>query len=69
METSQTERRLTIPEDVYNALQRYSSEEKKRMKNPAIAELITPLSLAQHILRNEVQKRGYYKGVVRRTKV
>jgi len=69
METSQTDRRLTIPEDVYSALQRYSTEEKKRMKNPLIADLITPLSLAQHILLNEVQKRGYYEGKVRRTKV
>lgn len=61
MSVPQDQRRLTISEETYLALVEYAKVEKKRMDNPLIAEMITPLSLAQHILQNEVQKRGYYK--------
>jgi hypothetical protein len=59
---SQEERRITIPEDVMEALDRYAAEEKKNVKNPIIKEMITGKSTAQHILLNEVQKRGFYEG-------
>ena len=51
---------LEIPAATKAALERYADVERRRQKNPAIAELITWRSLAQHILRNEVEKRGYY---------
>jgi hypothetical protein len=59
---------LSIPGDIKEALERYAAKEKKRMgrKNPVIADMITWKSLAQHILRNEVQKRGYYAGKVKK---
>lgn len=60
---TQDERRLTIPEDVMVALNKYAAVERKRQKNPMIAELITGKSIAQHILKNEVQKRGHYEPV------
>lgn len=53
--------RIQVPDDVRAALKRYAEAEKKRQKNPVIAELITWRSIAQHILRNEVQKRGHYQ--------
>jgi len=54
--------RIHVPEDVRTALDKYANAEKKRMKNPLIADMITWRSLANHILLNEVQKRGYYVG-------
>lgn len=64
MSAPQSERRLTIPDDVFAALVEYSNAERKRMAsngtNPLVIEMITPLSLAQHILKNDVQKRGYW---------
>lgn len=64
MSLPQTERRLTIPDDVFAALVEYAKAERKRMEsvgsNPLIIEMITPLSVAQHILKNEVQKRGHW---------
>lgn len=54
--------RVFVPEDVRIALDKYATEEKKRQSNPVIADMITWRSLANHILRNEVQKRGYYSG-------
>lgn len=54
--------RVFVPEDVRDSLKRYADEEKKRQKNPVIADMITWRSLANHILRNEVQRRGYYVG-------
>lgn len=62
---TQDERRLTIPEDVMAALNKYAAAEKDRMDNPLIKELITGKSLAQKILANEVQKRGYYEPLPR----
>ena len=62
---TQDERRLTIPEEVMVALNKYASAEKDRMDNPLIKELITGKSLAQKILMNEVQKRGYYEPLPR----
>jgi len=55
--------RVFVPEDVREALKRYASAESKRQKNPVIAAMITWRSLANNILKNEVQKRGYYEGV------
>jgi hypothetical protein len=46
----QDQRRLTIPEDVYLRLEEIAAEERKG-KAEIIASMITPLSLAQSILR------------------
>ena len=51
--------RLHIPNDIQEALDKYAAAERKRINNPLIAELITGKSLAQKILRNECEKRGY----------
>ena len=60
--TQKDDPRIHVPEDVRIALEKYAGAEKKRMKNPIIADMITWRSLANHILLNEVQKRGYYVG-------
>jgi hypothetical protein len=52
-----------IPDDIWLALGLYASAERKRMNNPILSPLITEKSLAVHILRNAVQKQGFYKGV------
>lgn len=54
--------RVFVPEDVREALKRYAAVESKRQKNPVIAAMITWRSIANHILKNEVQKRGHYAG-------
>ena len=54
------EMRLTIPQNIREALMNYAVVERKRMKNPIIKEMITWKSLANSILKNEVQKRGYF---------
>lgn len=54
------EMRLTIPQNIREALMNYAVVERKRMKNPVIKEMITWKSLANNILKNEVQKRGYF---------
>lgn len=58
----QEENRIRIPDDVKASLIKYAEVEKKLQKNPLIKDLITWKALANHILRNEVQKRGYYVG-------
>ena len=54
-----------IPDDIWEALGRYAAAERKRLNNPVIDPLITHKSVAIHILRNEVQKRGHYVGKVK----
>lgn len=55
------ENQMYVAHDTRLALERYAVAERTRNAGSAIVELITWKSLAQHILRNEVQKRGYYK--------
>lgn len=63
METKYEDQEMMyIPKDVRESLVKYSEAERERVKNPVIEPLITWKSLAVHILRNEVQKRGYYVG-------
>ena len=48
------------------SLEKYAEAERKRNKdNPIMRDMITWKSLANHILLNEVQKRGYYVGKVK----
>ena len=54
--------RIHVPEDIRESLEKYAAAERKLQKNPVIAEMITWRSIANHILRNEVQKRGHYVG-------
>lgn len=51
--------RLTLPPVVLEALTSYAEDEKARQDNPVIKDLITPKSIAQHILKNELILRGY----------
>jgi hypothetical protein len=62
MEQPVDQEMIYIPKDVRESLEKYAAAERKRMDNPLVSELITWKSLAQHILRNEVQKRGHYVG-------
>jgi hypothetical protein len=57
------ERSITIPEDVMVALNSYADVERENIENPLVKRMITGKSIAQHILKNEVQKRGYYQPV------
>ena len=50
---------LYIPTETLAALELYAADERKRMENPVIQELITPKSLAQQILKNALIKQGY----------
>jgi len=58
---------LSIPADIKEALERYAAAERKRMgkKNPVIADMVTWKSLAQHILKNAVQRAGHWEPKVR----
>lgn len=55
----QEERRITIPEKVYLALEEIAANERKKTTNPLIKEMITPKSLAQNLLASAVKKRGF----------
>lgn len=55
------DKRVHVPDEVIASLIMYAEEERRMQNNPVIAEMITWRSLANHILLNEVQKRGYYK--------
>jgi hypothetical protein len=57
------ERSIIIPEDVMAALNSYADVERENIENPLVQRMITGKSIAQHILKNEVQKRGYYQPV------
>ena len=59
MTIPQDERRLTLPEDVYLALEDMAADERKKQPNELVQALITPKSLAQSVLRNIVKKKGY----------
>lgn len=54
----QLERRITIPEDVYVALGEIAAKERQKIKDPLFKKMITEKSLAQHILLDEVKRRG-----------
>ena len=60
-DTNYNDNLLYVAISTKQALERYATAERKRNKGSAIEPLITWKSLAQHILLNEVQKRGYYK--------
>ena len=51
------DRRLVIPESVYLALEDIAAE-KRKVADEISKPLITPKSLAQHILSVAVKKRG-----------
>jgi hypothetical protein len=53
---------LCVPDDIKASLEAYALAEKRLQTNPIIKDLITWKSLGNKILRNEVQKRGYYVG-------
>ena len=57
-----SDRHVYVPDDIRLSLEKYAEAEKKRQTNPLIKEMITWKSLALHILRNDVVKRGFYQG-------
>lgn len=54
---------LPIPANTQRALELYAGAERERLKGSGVSKdtikLITWKSLAQHILKNELVKRGY----------
>ena len=57
----QEERRVTVPSEVWKSIIDYANAERIRnRKNPALVVMMTPMSLAQHLLQSELQKRKYY---------
>ena len=65
MEKNYNDNLLYVADDTRQSLEKYADAERKRGKGTALPDLITWKSLANHILRNEVQKRGYYVGRVK----
>ena len=66
MDSENDDRLVSVPDDIKESLEAYAEYERGRQDNEIIREMITWKSLANKILRNEVQKRGYYKkGVLR----
>ena len=61
MEKDYNKNLVYIEEDTRQSLERYAEAERKRGQ-VTMPELITWKSLANHILKNEVQKRGHYVG-------
>ena len=55
------DRRIVIPEKVYLGLEEIAANERKKVDNPVIKAMITPASVAQHILA-VATKRGHYVG-------
>jgi hypothetical protein len=53
---------LYVATDTKKSLEQYAEAERKLAAFTALPDLITWKSLANKILRNEVQKRGYYVG-------
>jgi hypothetical protein len=54
---------LYVATTTKKSLEKYAEAERKRNKGNAIMQdMITWKSLANHILLNEVQKRGHYVG-------
>lgn len=57
----QEERRVTVPSDVWKSIIDYVNAERIRnTKNPALVAMMTPMSMAQHLMQSELQKRKYY---------
>jgi hypothetical protein len=57
----QEERRVTFPSEVWKSIIDYANSERIRNKNnPVLVAMMTPMSMAQHIMQNELQKRKYY---------
>jgi hypothetical protein len=56
---------ISIPRDIHDALVDYAAAEKKRMKeqgcSPIILDMITWRSVAQHILRDRLQRLGHWE--------
>ena len=50
------DRRLIIPENVYLGLEDMAANERKKVKQEVIKAMITPKSLAQHIIANAVKR-------------
>ena len=65
-DTKRDDDRIHVPGEVRDALKDYARVERERQDNPVIAEMISWKSLANHILRNEVERRGYLKRVERK---
>lgn len=57
--------RIYFQEDIREAAKAYAAAERDRMDNPLIKELITWKSIIQQIVRNDLQKHGYYKPLPR----
>jgi hypothetical protein len=56
--------RVHFSQDNVEGLKKYAEAERKRFpKNAVMQDLITWKSLANHIVSNELKKRGYYAGV------
>jgi hypothetical protein len=57
----QEERRVTLPAEVWKGVIDYVNAERIRnRKNPALVAMMTPMSMAQHLMQSELQKRKYY---------
>lgn len=57
----QEERRVTYPPEVWKGIIDYTNAERIRNKdNPVLVSMMTPMSMAQHLVQNELQKRKYY---------
>jgi hypothetical protein len=66
MDSENDDRLVSVPDDIKESLEAYAENERSLQDNEVIREMITWKSLANKILRNEVQKRGYYKKGVSR---
>jgi len=52
----QEDRRIVIPDKVYLGLEDMAANERKKVKDEVIKAMITPKSLAQHIIANAVKR-------------
>ena len=50
---------LHVPDHIKSSLIKYAEAERKRMKNPVVRDMITWKSTANHILRVEMERKGY----------
>lgn len=57
--TESRERRVTIPEDVWESLRYYVNDEKMKVSE-TIRDAITPESIAWEILKNHLHTMGHY---------
>ncbi len=57
----QEERRVTLPSEVWKGIIDYTNAERIHNKdNSVLVQMMTPMSMAQHLVKNELQKRKYY---------